>query len=46
MLLAEQLGRNITIQRGGGCVVRGRAATNGMADLGGRVVWDHERAID
>ena len=46
MLLAAQLGRAITIQHGRGSVVQASPATNGMADLGGRVVWDHERAVD
>ena len=46
MLLAAHLGRAITIQHGRGSVVQARPASNGMADLGGRVVWDHERAID
>ena len=46
MLLAAHLGRAITIQHGRGSVVQARPAPNGMADLGGRVVWDHERAVD
>ena len=45
MLLAAHLGRAITIQHGRGSVVQARPAPNGMADLGGRVVWDHERAV-
>jgi hypothetical protein len=46
MLLAAHLGRAITIQHGRGSVVQASPATNGMADLGGRVVGDHERAVD
>jgi hypothetical protein len=46
MLLAAQLGRAITIQHGRRSLVQASPAANGMADLGGRVVWDHERAVD
>jgi predicted PhzF superfamily epimerase YddE/YHI9 len=46
MLLAAQLGRAITIQHGSGSLVQASPAPNGMADLGGYVVWDHERALD
>ena len=46
MLLAAHLGRAITIQHGRGSVVQASPAANDMADLGGRVVWDHERAVD
>jgi predicted PhzF superfamily epimerase YddE/YHI9 len=46
MLLAAHLGRAITIQHGRGSVVQASPALNGMADLGGRVVWDHEHAVD
>jgi hypothetical protein len=46
MLLAAHLGRAITIQHGRGSVVQASPAANSMADLGGRVVWDHERAVD
>jgi predicted PhzF superfamily epimerase YddE/YHI9 len=46
MLLAAQLGRAITIQHGRGSLVQASPAPNGMADLGGRVVWDHKRAVD
>jgi hypothetical protein len=46
MLLVAQLGRAITIQHGRGSLVQASAAPNGMADLGGRVVWDHERAVN
>jgi hypothetical protein len=46
MLLAAHLGRAITIQHGSGSPVQASPAPDGMADLGGRVVWDHERAVD
>jgi predicted PhzF superfamily epimerase YddE/YHI9 len=46
MLLAAQLGRAITIKHGSGSLVQASPAPDGMADLGGRVVWDHERAVD
>jgi hypothetical protein len=46
MLLAAQLGRALTIRHGSGSLVQTRPAPNGMADVGGRVVWDYERAID
>jgi predicted PhzF superfamily epimerase YddE/YHI9 len=46
MLLAAHLGRAITIQHGSGSLVQASPAPNGMADVGGRVVWDHERAVD
>jgi hypothetical protein len=46
MLLAAHLGRAVTIQHGRGSVVQASPAPNGMADLDGRVVWDHERAVD
>ncbi len=46
MLLAAHLGRAITIQHGSGSLVQASPAPNGMADLGGRVVWDHEPAVD
>ena len=46
MLLAAHLGRAITIQHGSGSVIQASPAFNGMADVGGRVVWDHERAVD
>jgi predicted PhzF superfamily epimerase YddE/YHI9 len=46
MLLAAHLGRAITIKHGRGSVVQASPAPNDMADLGGRVVWDHQRAVD
>jgi predicted PhzF superfamily epimerase YddE/YHI9 len=45
MLLAAHLGRAITIRHGRGSLVQASPALNGMADVGGRVVWDHERAV-
>jgi predicted PhzF superfamily epimerase YddE/YHI9 len=46
MLLAAHLSRDITIQHGRGSVIQANPAPDGMADLGGRVVWDHARAVD
>jgi predicted PhzF superfamily epimerase YddE/YHI9 len=46
MLLAARLGRAITIKHGRGSVVRASPAPNGMADVGGRVVFDNKRHID
>ena len=46
MLLAAHLGRTITIHHGSGSLVQASPAPNGMADLGGHVVWDHERAVN
>ena len=46
MLLAAHLGRPITIQHGSRSLVQASPAPKGMADVGGRVVWDHERAVN
>ena len=46
MLLAAHLGRAISIRHGTGSLVQAGPAPYGMADVGGRVVWDHERAVD
>ena len=46
MLLAAHLGRTITIHHGSGSLVQASAALSGMADVGGRVVWDHECAVN
>ena len=45
MLLAAHLDRAITIRHGNGSLVHASPAPNGMADVGGRAVWDHERAV-
>jgi predicted PhzF superfamily epimerase YddE/YHI9 len=46
MLLAARLGRAITIRHGSGSLVQASPAANGMADVGGRVIADHERVVD
>ena len=46
MLLAAHLGRAITIQHGNGSLIHASPAPNGTADVGGRVVLDHKRAVD
>ena len=46
MLLAAHLGRAITIQHGSGSLVHASPAPNAMADVGGRVIWDHERPVN
>ena len=46
MLLAAHLGRAITIQHGSRSLVQASPAPNGMADLGGRVVFNHKSAVD
>ena len=45
MLLAAHLGRDITIQHGSGSVIHASPGPDGMADVGGRVIWDHQRAV-
>ncbi len=46
MLLAAHLGRAITIHHGSGSVIHASPAPGGMADVGGRVVFDHERVVN
>jgi hypothetical protein len=46
MLLAARLGRTITIHHGSGSVIQASPAHKDMADVGGHVVWDHERAVE
>ena len=46
MLLAAHLGRPITIHHGRGSLIYASPAPEAMADVGGRVAWDHERAVD
>jgi predicted PhzF superfamily epimerase YddE/YHI9 len=45
MLLADRLQRPLTIHHGEGSVVLARPAAGGMAEVGGRVVLDHEREV-
>lgn len=45
MLLADRLQRPLTIQHGEGSLVFARSAADGMAEVGGRVVLDHEREV-
>ena len=45
MLLAAHLGRAITIRHGNGSVIHASPAPNHMADLGGHVVFDHQRPV-
>jgi hypothetical protein len=45
-VFAARLGRTITIHHGSGSVIQASPAHNDMADVGGHVVWDHERAVE
>lgn len=45
MLLADRLQRPLTIHHGEGSLVLARPAADGMAEVGGRVVLDHEREV-
>ena len=45
MLLAAHLGRAITIHHGSGSLIQASPGPDGMADVGGRVIWDHQRVV-
>jgi predicted PhzF superfamily epimerase YddE/YHI9 len=45
LLLAAALGRRLTVRHGRGSVIRGRPASPGWAELGGRVVADGTRTL-
>jgi predicted PhzF superfamily epimerase YddE/YHI9 len=45
MLLADRLQRPLAIHHGEGSLVFARPAADGMAEVGGRVVLDHEREV-